>query len=385
MTREFLSIDFYGSELIAVIAAYDEETDSLRVRHALRRPSRAFAGALVRDMEAARQELSAVFAQIADYASNSLCVVVGLRGNFLSFKRSSGFQSISSRNRIIGVREIEEALQNSIPTSLSDTLEVIDVLPQSFTIDGNVGITNPKGMSGFTLEVETFLSMAVVTHLNTLHHVLTACECNEYQILPSVVAMGNQLLKPEEQQAGTLLLDIGTNNTSALMYYKGALVEAWELPFGTDRRAEAVADLLQNDLETAKNVLKTYEPGTDEMIDEVLEKAAGQLLTNIKKELLQSLIYLQHPSTQLVLCGAAADKSFLKLCKQIFGVRKARLAAAEDLMTDCGNADHPAYAGALSLISHALLREAHEMGVSQEKPSGLLDGLLDKLGINELF
>lgn len=385
MTREFLSIDFYGNELIAVIAAYDEETDSLRVRHALRRPTKAFAGALVRDMEAARQELSAVFAQIADYASNALCIVLGLRGSFLSFKRSSGFQSVSSRNRIIGPREIEDALQNSIPTTLSETLEVIDVLPQSFTIDGNVGITNPRGMSGFTLEVETFLSLAVVTHLNTLNNVLRACDCDGYQVLPSVVAMGDQLTRPEEQQAGTLLLDIGTGTTSALMYYKGALVEAWEIPFGTDRRAEALADLLQNDLETAKEVLNTYEPGTDEMIDDALEQATEQLLTNIKKELLQSLIYLQHPSTQLVLCGAGADKPLLKACKKIFGVRKARLAVPENLMTDCGNADHPAYAGALALIGHALLREAHDMGVTQEKPSGLLDGLLDKLGINELF
>lgn len=385
MTREFLSIDFYGNELIAVVAAFDEETDSLRVRCALRRPCKAFAGAFVRDMEAARQELSSVFEEIARYVSNSLSVVIGLRGSFLSFKRSSGFQSVSSRNRIIGNHEIEVALQNSIPNTLNETLEVIDILPQSYTIDGNIGITNPKGMSGFTLEVETFLSLAVVTHLNTLHNVLTSCECNEYQVLPSVVALGSQLVSPEDQQTGTLLLDIGESITSALMYYKGALVEAWELPFGTDRLVQAVADLLQNDLETTKNVLKTYEPGTDEIVDDILETSAEKLLISIKRELLQSLIYLQHPSTQLVICGAAADKTLLKSCKKAFGARKARLAAYEDLMTDCGNADHPAYAGALSLISHALEREQQQLGVTKSQERGLFGGLLNKLGFSELF
>ena len=385
MTREFLSIDFYGNELVAALAVFDEETDSLRLRHALRRPSRAFAGAFVRDMESARRELTALFDEFASYASNQLSVVVGLRGSFLSFKRSSGFQSVSARNRIIGTHDLEAALQNSIPTTLSDTLEVIDVLPQTYTIDGNTGIINPRGMSGFTLEVETFLSLALITHLHTLHDVLTSCECSEYQVLPSVVAMGDRLVLPEEKQAGTLLLDIGQSATSALMYYKGALVEAWELPFGKDRLAEAVADVLQNDVETAKEVLKTYEPGTDEIVDDVLEEAAEQLLVSIKKELLQSLLYLQHPSPQLVLCGAAANKALVKACKKAFGARKARLACADDLMTDCSAADHPAYAGALSLISHALLREAQEMGVTQEKSAGLLDGLLDKLGINQLF
>lgn len=385
MTREFLSIDFYGNELVAVVAVYDETTDSLRVRHALHRPTKAFSCSFVRDMEGARQELATLFNEVEEYISNSLSIIVGLRGSFLSFKRSSGFQSVSSRNRIIGTHEIDAALKNSVPNTLSDSLEVIDILPQSYTIDGNIGIVNPRGMSGFTLEVETFLSLAVITHLNTLNNVLSSLQENGYQILPSVIAMGNQLLRPEEQQAGVLLLDIGSSATSALMYHKGAAVEAWELPFGKDRLAQAVADVLQNDLETAKEVLRTYEPGTDEIVDEVLEEAAGQLLHDIKKELLQSLFYMQHPSAQLVLSGAAADKSLLKACKKIFTARKARLATAEDLMTDCGNADHPVYAGALALVSHALEREQKELGITQEKPAGLLDGLLDKLGLNELF
>ncbi len=385
MTREFLAIDFYGNELIAVIAVFDDETDSLRVRHALRRPCKSFSGAFVRDMEGAKQELAAVFEEIAEYTSNSLSVVVGLRGSFLSFKRSSGFHSIASRNRIIGMHEIEAALQNSVPTTLSDTLHVLDILPQSYTVDGNIGIINPKGMSGFTLEVETFLSLAVVTHLNTLDSVFSACGCREYLPLPSIIAQGDQLIRPEEQQAGCLLLDIGQNLSSALMYHKGSLVEAWEIPFGKDRIAEALAELLQNDLDTARDVLKTYEPGTDEIIDEVLEDASGKLLVSIKKELLQSLIYLQHPSSQLILCGSAANKTLLKACKNTFNARKARLAAPENLVTDCGDADQPSYAGALSLISNALLRESHELGATPEKSTGIIDGLLDKLGINELF
>ncbi|MBR4355393.1 MAG: hypothetical protein IKP96_02300 [Elusimicrobiaceae bacterium] len=385
MTRELLSLDFYGNELIAALAVLDEETDTLRLRHALRKPCKSFCGALVRDMDGATRELTAVLDEIGSYASNSVSVVIGLRGKFLSFKRSSGFESVSSRNRIIGTRDIEAALHNSIPTHLSDTLEVIDVFPQSYTVDGNIGITNPRGMSGCTLEVETFLSLALATHLKTFTTVLSNCGCNEFQILPSIIAAGDMLLNEDEKQNGALLLDIGQTHTSALMYHKGTLVEAWELDFGKDRMAQAVADLLQNDLETAKEVLKTYEPGTDEIVDEVLEEAQTKLLYAIKKELLQSLIYLQHPSGQLVLCGVLADKAALKSCKKIFGVRKTRLATATDLVTDCGNAADAAYSGSLALVAHAIARERQALGVTQAKPSGLLDGLLTKLGLDEIF
>ncbi len=386
MTRELLSLDFYGNEIVAALLAQDEKTNTLRVRRALCKPCSSFAGALVRDMQGAQEELCAIFNEMATHAQGALSVVVGLRGHFLSFKRSSGFESVATRNHLIGTREMDAALHNSVPTTLPDTLEVVDVLPQSYSIDGNVGIINPRGMAGFTLEVETFLSLALATHLKTLTNVLTACECADFQILPSIIAQADQLINASEKQTNTLLLDIGQTRTSAAMYYQGALVEAWEIPFGLNRLARAVADVLQNDEETALDVLRTYEPGTDELIDEVLETANADLLQAIKKELLESsLLYLQHPSPQMVLCGTAADKKMIKRCKQIFGARKIRLAAAENLVNDCGEANGQTYAGAIALVSHALLREEQELGVAQEKPAGIIDGLLDKLGLNELF
>ena len=177
MNRNILSLDFYGGEIIAALAAQDDDTDTLRIRHLLRRPSRAFAGAFVRDMRGAQEELTRIFADIAQYVSFDPLVVVGLRGSFLSFKHSNGFESVNARNRIIGEREMEAAAKNSVPTSLSDTLDIVDILPLSYSIDGNTDIKNPKGMSGFKLGAETFISYGLVTHLNNLNHVFTAANC----------------------------------------------------------------------------------------------------------------------------------------------------------------------------------------------------------------
>lgn len=384
MSRNILSLDFYGGEITAALAALDAETSTLRLRHVVRRPTKAFSGAFVRDMQAAQDELSALFSEISQYVSIDPSVVIGLRGNFLSFKRASGFNTVDSRSHIIGEREIQSAIKNSIPPNLKDTMEVVDVLAQSYTIDGNTGIKNPKGMAGFTLEVETFLSYALVTHLNNLNNVLTACGCNEYQVLPTSIALGETLVRPEEKQAGALVLDIGQKAVSALMYHKGSLVDAWELPFGRDAVAQAVADLLQNDLETARDVLKEYEPGTDDIMDDVLEDASAQLLENIKKELLQSLLFLKYHPSNLVLSGAAADKNLLKTAKKIFGVRKARLGTFDDLPADCP-ADDSVYCGAVALLTHTLEREQKRLGIAQEKEEGLIDGLLTKLGLDGLF
>ena len=385
MERPILSIDFYGNELIAALSSLDEETDTLRLRHVFRQPCRAFNGALVRDMEDAQGELNELFTELSRYTPYPPTVFVGLRGPFLSFKRSSGFKSIDSRNRVIGPREIEAAIHNSIPTSLSETLEVVDILPQAYTIDGNVGILDPRGMSGFTLEVETFLSCALSTHLNTLRTVLNSCGCSDYQPLPTVVALGETLVKEEERNLGTLLVDLGQTCSSAVMYHKGAMVDAWELSFGLETLTNEVADLLQNDLPTVRQLLADYEPGSDKIMDEVLEDAQIKLLSRLKKELLQSsILYLKHPSPNLILCGERTDKAFLKLAKKIFNVRKVRAGAVDPFMTDCAE-DAPAAAGAISLLHHALEREQNRLGIAQPKESGLLDGILNKLGFSQLF
>ncbi|WP_428075575.1 hypothetical protein [Candidatus Avelusimicrobium luingense] len=383
MVREFLSLDFYGGEIIAALVSLDEETDTLRLRHVLRKSCKSFAGALVRDMDGAQRELTAVFNDIAQYTVNPLTVLVGLRGPFLSFKHSSGCESIGARHNRIGTHEIEAALRASIPTTLNNQIDVVDVFAQSYIIDGNENIINPKGITGFTLEAITFLTMALSSHVETLSNVFRACDCTDFQLWPTIVAQADRLVTAGEKTAGALLLDIGQKSSSAALYYQGILMDAREIDFGMERLAQAVADLLQNDLETAKDVLKTYEIGTDEVVDEVLEDAHLNLLHALKKELLQSPEYVKHRPNTLVLTGTAIDKNMIKMCKQIFEMRKVRPAHIDDLLTDCGPADLPVYSGAISLISHALAREEQEHGITQEKPAGLLDGLWSKFG--ELF
>ena len=68
-----------------------------------------------------------------------------------------------------------------------------------------------------------------------------------------------------------------------------------------DRIAEGISDQLQNDYVTALEVLRNYEP--DPIMDEVLEEAAKPVLKALHKEFVQSLTYIQHSPSQLILCG----------------------------------------------------------------------------------
>lgn len=378
MSRDILALDFYGKSIVAALASLDENTDTLRIRHILHHKSDAFTGAFVRERSTAQDELSRIFAQMSEYTERTPSVIVGVRGSFLSFRHSTGFTYTESRNRIIRESDIDNAIHESLPKDLDDSLEVIDILPLSYTIDDQPGATDPIGMYGYCLGVETFVSYGVRTHLINLKSVLETCGCEDFQWIPSSIALGEMALTSSERSS-SLLVDLGENSTSALLYHKNALLDAWEIPFGLDRIAEGIADQLQNDYATALEVLRNYEP--DPIMDEVLGEAAQPILKELHKEFVQSLPYIQHPPTQLILCGQGAVPVLQRALKNILGTRKARLCAFDKLISDCP-VDFPKYNGVLALLQYAVMREQNQLGISQVKEEGLLGKLFSKFGFN---
>ncbi len=382
MNREILSLDFYGEGVAAALASVDEKTDTLRIRHVLRQHSHTLNGGLVRELVGAQETLNQVFKDMDQYAQGNVLVVVGVRGNFLSFRRGTGFAYTQARNHIIRPSDIENAIQTSLPNPLDETLEVLDILPQTYSIDEQPGVISPLGMAGCTLEAVTFISLGVASHLANLNRVLAGCGCEDYQLLPAIVSLGETVLTDAEKGNCALLLDIGENGTSAILYHKDILSEAWELPLGLEQVAEKMSDLLGNDMGTTRQLLRTYEQ--DPVMDEVLEDSARPLVQALHKELVQSLTYIQHPPTHLVLCGQLAQPALLKLLKNTLGTRKARLGGFNHLIADC-DAENPVYHGALALLQHALAREQAQLGVAQVKEEGILGNLLAKLGLNGMF
>ena len=381
MIRSLLSLDFYGNGVTAALACLDEQTQTLCIRHIARKESTALSGAGVLDLARACHDVGKLLEEMFEYVTEPPRVVVGMRGRFLSFHHRNGYATVTSKNRTIRQSDIDDTLQSAVPPHLDETLEVLDILPLSFSVDGNDGISDPMGITGFMLGAETFITLVHTSHLANLNQVLTACKCTDYQVLATSVALGETLLRTAEMKTRTLLLDIGENSTSAILYVKGALMDGWELNVGFNTLVQKAADLLSNDEDDARKMLAENPPLSDEYTDEIWEDSAEFLLAQIKKELLQSMVFLNNQPVRLVLSGSAANRIVLRIAQEMLGVTKARIAVFDDLITDCPT-DNPAYNGALALIEHALSREMGDMSITQVQEKGFLGGLFSKFGLN---
>ncbi len=384
MSQNFIALDFGSGQIAAVLSVYDEATGTCRVRHALREPCPSINGCYILDFDRTVATVSRVLAQMNDFITFTPTVAVGLRGGFLSYRRSSGFKNIDNKNGLISDQDVRDALDNSVPPTLPETLEVVDLLPLSYNVEGAAGVQNPVGLAGLFLEAETFLSLGVKAHLNNLNRVMVAAGCEDFEAAPTILTLCDTLLKPEEKQGSLMLLDIGAQNSSAALYYKGFLQEAFELPIGADVCVQEVAEVLQQDLPQTRKMLRSYAYGDDEVMDDVLDEAARKMLKKLHKEFTQSLNYIQHPPAQLVLTGGGAEINVKNAAKGVLGVRRTRIASHESLIADSEDLLAPAYTSALSL---ALYSQRHG-GMStasqnaRQKATGFLDKMLTKLGLN---
>lgn len=383
MSQNIVALDLGSGQITGALVVYDENTGTCRVRHAVRQQCPAVSACYILDFDRAARAVSAVLRQLCEAASFAPTVVVGLRGGFLSFRRSGGTQSIESNNSVITSKDVRAALDNSVPESLDENLEVVNLLPQSFTIDGKTGIQKPEGLVGNFLEAETFLSCALSTHLSNLNRVMTAAGYEDFEAVPTVLALCDSLVKPEEKQAGVLLLDLGAANSSAALYHKGLLEGAWEIPLGADLLVQEVAEVLQNDLKSARETLRQHPYGEDEVMDDLLDEAALHLMQKIKRELLQgSLAYIKYPPRHMVLTGGGSGLAAKNAAEKVFSVRRARLAGHDDLIADSEELTAPQYTSALSLALHSQRHGGPALGSVAEKTGGFLGRVLAKLGLN---
>lgn len=380
----FLALDFGSGQISATLAVYDERTNTLRVRASSRVQCPSVNACYILDFERTVHALSRLLSEMSEYTPTTPTLVVGLRGDFLSFRRAGGFLPISWENPTITEKDVRNVLDNSIPQNLGTELEVVDLLPQSYTIDGKTGFQNPVGLSARCLEAETFISAGPKTHLQNLNRVIAAAGYEEFEAVPTILALCDGLLKPEEKNAGVLLLDIGGQNSSAALYHKGMLEAAWETPLGADMITQEVADILQNDFQEAQKVLAEYTYGDDEIIDDVLDEAAEKLMKALHREWVQTLGYVKYPPSHLVLTGGGASTAIKNAAKQVLGVRRTRSATYDHISADAAEYLAPAYTSALSL---ALYSERHGGHVHSEETApnrlqGFFDKVLAKIGLN---
>lgn len=185
-------------------------------------------------------------------------VYVGVTGEHIASTNNRGIVAVSGDEREVVSGDVRRVLDASKIINLAADRQIIHALPRHYTIDGHDGVTDPVGMSGSRLEVETHIVTGGATFIANVLKCVAKAGLEPAGLVFEPLASSAATLLPEEKHVGVVLLDIGGGTTDIAVYVGGGAVHTGTLPIGGNILTNDIALGLKTNFAEAENVKRTW-------------------------------------------------------------------------------------------------------------------------------
>lgn len=195
-------------------------------------------------------------ASIAESQSNVDIKVVniGIAGQHIKSIQHRGILTKNDDDEI-DRNDIRQLIADMYKLVLPPGEEIIDVLPQEFTIDNEPGITEPIGMAGRRVEANFHIISGRVTDIKNIKRCVDNAELEVSSLVLEPLASSEAVLDDEEKVAGVVLVDIGGGTTDIAIFHEGIIRHTAVIPLGGNIVTEDIRQgcaVLRNQAEQLK-------------------------------------------------------------------------------------------------------------------------------------
>jgi len=184
---------------------------------------------------------------------------VGITGQHISCVNARGEIQIARARREITWEDVEKVMGAAVnAVSLSPDRQMIHAISRGFQVDDEPRVRNPTGLMANRLAVETHV---VTASRNLVANVVKAVEHAGIEVAELVaepLAAADAVLTPEEEELGTLLVDIGGGTTDLALFLEGSIAFTGAVPVGGNNVTHDLAVALGIPHPQAEQVKLTY-------------------------------------------------------------------------------------------------------------------------------
>ncbi|MGA3038696.1 MAG: cell division protein FtsA [Vulcanimicrobiaceae bacterium] len=222
-------------------------------------PSTGLRRGVVTDLEETVKAIEAATERAERMAGVSISqVYVGVTGEHIQSTNNRGIVAVSGEEREVVHGDVRRVLDASKIINLAADRQIIHALPRHYTVDGHEGVTDPVGMSGGRLEVETHIVTGGTTFIANVLKCVHRAGLETAGLVFEPLASSAATLLPEEKHVGVILLDIGGGTTDIAVYVGGGAIHTGTLPVGGNILTNDIALGLKTNFAEAENVKRTY-------------------------------------------------------------------------------------------------------------------------------
>ena len=386
----FASIDV-GTTKVCTVVGEALPNQPLRILGVGIAPADGLSRGMVENLRDATESVRASLEK-AERSSGTkiLSAHVGVAGPHISCVNNRGIIAIPDRERPISPDDVARVVDGARIVSIPTNREIIHSVPRYYIVDGQDHVTDPVGMYGQRLDVETHIVTGLSTVLQNLTTVVEQAGVQVETLILSSLASAEAVLDGEEKRQGVVLADIGGGTTDIALFMDGSVYHTAVLPVGGEhltrdlviglrcpyQAAEDAKALYGHVLPSAVDAEETVELdvfGAEERrsiqrrrIAEILQARAEEILEMIVHEVRRA-VQDDILSAGLVLTGGTANlMGIASLAEEVTGL-PARVGMPRDLQGLVDILRDPSYSASVGVLEWAV-REM-EAGVWRERES----------------
>ncbi|MFD0750685.1 cell division protein FtsA [Mucilaginibacter calamicampi] len=169
-------------------------------------------------------------------------VNVGIAGQHIKSLQHRGLITRRDLQSEIGRKDIDKLVEDMYNLVMPPGEEIIHVLPQEFTVDGEPGIKDPIGMAGVRLEANFHIISGQVTAIKNIVKCVNKASLESQELILEPLASSESVLSDEEKEAGVVLVDIGGGTTDVAIFHEGIIRHTAVIPFGGNSVTEDIRE-----------------------------------------------------------------------------------------------------------------------------------------------
>jgi cell division protein FtsA len=197
---------------------------------------------------------------------------VGIAGHHIKSLQHRGTlnrQNGEDEIQKVELMRLEQEMENLV---LQPGLDILHVIPQDYTIDGEEGIKDPEGRIGVRVECNYHIITGETSRAKVIGKAVKQAGLEVADLIVEPVASATAVLSKDEMEAGVVLVDIGGGTTDVCIFENGFISHTAIIPIGGDRITTDLQEafgILKNQAEEVKVMYGSCFP-TTQMSNEVV-------------------------------------------------------------------------------------------------------------------
>ena len=303
---------------------------------------------------------------------------------------SHGIVAVSRADSQISPEDVERVMVAAQTFSLPSNKEILDVFPQQFIVDGEVGVQEVVGMKGVRLEADVLAICGFSPYVKNITEAVLGADLGIADTIPLPLAAAAGVLSPQQKELGVAVIDMGAGTTTVTVYEEGNIIHAAVLPVGAENITNDIAIGVKCEHDTAEHIKTEFGSRTSskgkrqekidladgtqfafspKFVSHIIEVRVREIFQLVNKEFKSIGKQGQLPGGVVLVGGGAKLKKMVEYAKKELKL-SVKMGVSQGIMTFDSD---PAFLSALGLLIHA--KETTESGSGRKAMGSVGSGL----------